>query len=142
MKKIITVLIFVLFVSCTSNTVYKKPENLIPKDTMISLLTDMYIASSAKYSKNKNLERDVNYMPLIYQKYKIDSVRFQISNTYYTSKMEEYEEMLKLIKKDLDTQTVILERKIRIEDSIKGVKKQPLQEEIQKLDSVGLGKFE
>ena len=42
----IAILLFLL--SCTSNTIYKKPKDLIPKDSMVALLTDMYIASSAK----------------------------------------------------------------------------------------------
>ena len=54
------VILFLVFASCTSNTIYKKPENLIPKDSMIALLTDMYIASSAKNQKNKFLKREKN----------------------------------------------------------------------------------
>ena len=57
---------------------------------MVALLTDMYIASSAKNVKNKFLKKEKNYMILVYEKYKIDSTRFDISNKYYVSKTEEY----------------------------------------------------
>lgn len=137
MRKITYIFSFVFLASCTGNTIYKKPKNLIPKDTMFLLLTDMYIASSAKYNMNKNNERDVNYMPLIYEKYKIDSLRFQISNNYYTSKMEEYEEVLKMVKKELDTQKFIVEKQIKLKDSIEDIK-----EETVDLDSLGIGKIE
>ena len=73
-------------VSCTSRTIYKKPNDLIPKDQMIDLWTDIYIAQwQARAIKNKKLERKVNYMPLVYNKFNIDSVRFMRSNIYYTS---------------------------------------------------------
>ncbi len=101
MKKIILSFLIFSLISCTSNTIYKKPKNLIPKDTMVMLLTDMYLASSARYSKNINQKRDVNYMFLVYEKYKIDSLRFQESNTYYTSKLEVYEDLLKQAKNNL-----------------------------------------
>ena len=47
MKKILPLLIGILLTSCTSNTILKKPVDLIPKDTMVLLLTDLFIAKSA-----------------------------------------------------------------------------------------------
>ena len=58
---------------------------------MALLITDLYIAKSAYSEKNINNERKINYVPLIYNKYKIDSTRFISSNYYYTSKLEEYD---------------------------------------------------
>ena len=53
-KNILIVLISLsILASCTGNTIYEKPEDLIPKDSMILLLKDLYIASSAKSIKNK-----------------------------------------------------------------------------------------
>ncbi len=101
MKKIALSFLIFSLISCTSNTIYKKPKDLIPKDTMVMLLTDMYLASSAKYSKNIYEKRNINYMFLVYEKYKIDSLRFQESNTYYTSKLEVYEDLLKQAKNNL-----------------------------------------
>lgn len=104
MKQFLYFFLVVFFTSCTtgSNTIYKKPENLIPRDSMVNLLVDMYIASSSKHFKNKKLERDVDYMPLVYKKYKIDSLRFKESNIYYTSKVESYDLLLKLAKEKLE----------------------------------------
>ena len=49
MKNILIVLISLsILASCTGNTIYEKPEDLIPKDSMILLLKDLYLASSAK----------------------------------------------------------------------------------------------
>ena len=112
------VILFLVFASCTSNTIYKRPENLIPKDSMIALLTDMYIASSAKNQKNKFLKREKNYVVLVYEKYKIDSTRFDVSNSYYTSKIEDYTDMLKSVKKNIDSLYDTYEEEYLVQDSI------------------------
>lgn len=116
MKNISILLALLFLASCTSNTIYKKPKDLIPKDTMVLLITDLYIASSAYYRKNKNLERKINYMPLVYDTYHIDSLRFIKSNLYYTSKIDTYEEMFNLIKTNLTLQKEALEKELNIPD--------------------------
>ncbi len=113
----------VLIASCTSNTILKKPKDLIPKDEMVAILTDMHIATSAYRFKNKNLKRNVNYFPLIYKKYHIDSTRFRKSNFYYTSKIDEYDAILKKVKIRLTAQKKRVDSLMKIEDSIKKVKK-------------------
>ncbi|MHC9088895.1 DUF4296 domain-containing protein [Tenacibaculum sp. IMCC1] len=124
MKSFFYICIGLFLVSCTSNTIYKKPDNLIPKDSMISLLTDMYIASSAKNQKNKFLKREKNYMFLVYEKYRIDSARFDASNIYYTSMVDEYTEILNKVKKNIDSLDVLYRKKQEVQDSIKGIKKE------------------
>jgi hypothetical protein len=69
MKYILYIFTISLLVSsCTSNTIFKKPKDLIPKDEMVDIITDMTLASSAYRIKNKKLKRNVNYFPLIYKK--------------------------------------------------------------------------
>jgi len=118
MKKIAFFLTLLFLVSCTSNTIYKKPDDLIPKDTMTALITDLIIANSAKYKKNLFLERKINYIPLVYDKYKIDSVRFKKSNVYYTSKIDEYEAIFKNVKQNLNQLSDSLVKEKRVFDSI------------------------
>lgn len=122
MQRFLYFFVLLFLASCTSNTIYKEPENLIPKDSMITLLADMYIASSAKNVKNKFLKREKNYMMLVYKKHKIDSSRFKISNTYYTSKPEVLTEILAEAKKILDSRKKYYEKELRISDSINGKK--------------------
>lgn len=99
---------FIFLASCTSRTIYKKPDDIIPKNQMIDLWVDIYIANGTQTVKNKKLEKRINYFPFIYQKYNIDSVRFMRSNIYYTSKIEEYEEMFQKVEKKLiDIKTVL-----------------------------------
>lgn len=89
-------------ISCESKVNYEKPKDLIPKDVMIDLLYDMHLAVGTSTLRNKNLEKDRNYMSLVYEKYKIDSTRFAISNIYYTSQVDEYEEMFEEVERRLE----------------------------------------
>lgn len=137
-KNIYIVFLLVFFGACTSNTIYKKPKNLIPKDSMLLLLKDMYVASSAKYVKNKKGQKEINYLAFVYEKYKIDSTRFIESNVYYTSRFEQYNEMLQEIKKRLEKERDSLEYQIQLKDSLSVSKKadtlkpQPIDSLLQK----------
>jgi hypothetical protein len=111
MKKIVVVFVLILVTSCTSNTILEKPKDLIPKDTMAMLISDLFIAKSALGQKNINNNRNINYMPLVYEKYKIDSVRFISSNFYYTSKLDEYDIIYQEINKILTAKRDSIEKK-------------------------------
>jgi len=113
MKKSIFFLGIILLVSCTSKTILEKPKDLIPKDTMVLLLTDLYFAKSAYAEKNTNNERKINYVPLVYNKYLIDSTRFSSSNYYYTSKLEEYNLIFKEVQTKLALKKEELEKIVR-----------------------------
>ena len=120
MKNILIVLISLsILASCTGNTIYEKPEDLIPKDSMILLLKDLYLASSAKGIKNKDLRRQVSYIPLVYQAYKIDSLRFNLSNFYYTSKIDVYEPMFDKVLGLLKEELTLFEQIKKVKDSIR-----------------------
>ncbi|MCB0471861.1 MAG: DUF4296 domain-containing protein [Flavobacteriaceae bacterium] len=102
MKKWIFIAIVGFLVSCTSRTIYKKPEKLISKEKMIDLWTDIYIARSAKSQKTISLQRDIDYLPSVFKKYGVDSAQFNASNIYYTSRIDEYEEMFKKVNDRLE----------------------------------------
>lgn len=95
-------IISMLFVNCTSNTIVKKPDNLIPKNEMVDILTDMFIANGGEHIKNIHQKRNVNYFPLIFEKYQIDSTQFKESNFYYISKIDDYDEILKKVEARLE----------------------------------------
>ena len=128
MKRIFYSIFLVLFLwSCTSRTIYKKPENLIGKEQMIQIWTDIYIATAASSHKTIRLEKNKNYMPMVLKKHKIDSIQFSDSNLYYTSRIDEYEKMfeevqkrLKEIKESYDPETeldsIIRTERDRIDD--------------------------
>ncbi|MFK8060352.1 MAG: DUF4296 domain-containing protein [Polaribacter sp.] len=102
MKNLRILFCFIFLYSCTSNTIFEKPKDLIPKDTMSLLIQELMIASSAKYQKNKSLESQINYLPLVYNRFKIDSTRFKESNLYYASEMDVYKEIVEDAKNSID----------------------------------------
>ncbi|PIE48447.1 MAG: hypothetical protein CSA40_00365 [Flavobacteriales bacterium] len=111
--------LLLLIGSCTSNTIYKKPKDLISKRKMTAILTDLYIAKAAYHVKNTNLERNVDYTPLVYEKYGIDSLRFSRSNHYYMSRIDEYEEMHKEVQKRLSEMLTKRDSLNKEKDSLK-----------------------
>ncbi|MCK4562944.1 MAG: DUF4296 domain-containing protein [Flavobacteriaceae bacterium] len=115
MKKIIYIVFVLFFTACENKVNYEKPENLIPKSQMIDLLYDMHIANSTQGVKEANSERNKNYMSLIYEKHKIDSTRFAVSNTYYTSNISEYEDIFEEVEIRLK---VLLDKYEKERDSI------------------------
>jgi hypothetical protein len=120
MKQIISFLIlFTLVLSCTSNTIYKEPDDLIQKDLMIELIGQMQIANAARSSKNIDKERSIEYMALVYRKYGIDSARFARSNFYYSTRIDEYKKLMQRVKLNInqlrDLQNTIVEELDSIE---------------------------
>lgn len=90
---LILFLILLTFTACESKVNYQKPEKFIPKEQMIDLLFDMHIAVGTSNIPNLKLEKDRNYMSIVYEKYGVDSTQFKLNNIYYTSNIEEYEEI-------------------------------------------------
>ena len=123
MNRIIVIFFLSLFFfSCTSNTILKKPKDLIPKEQMVDVITDLFIAIEAKGIKNENLERNVDYAPIIFEKYQIDSTRFMESNLYYTSKIDEYNDILNEVDRRLKLLVDEYENVIEKNDSIERAK--------------------
>ncbi|PQJ21712.1 DUF4296 domain-containing protein [Tenacibaculum sp. SG-28] len=122
MKKVIYFFLVWCLVGCTSNTIFEKPKDLIPRDTMISLLTDMYLASSAKNKENKFSKKKINYMYLVNEKYNIDTLRFDASNNYYVSKVDEYASILKKVKQNIDSLERVYKGEKLKRDSLKRIK--------------------
>ena len=127
MKNICFYLGILFLFSCTSNTILEKPSNLIPKDSMSLLIEEMMIASSSKFIKNKFQENDVNYTTLVYERFKIDSLRFQKSNLYYISKIDDYQKIIEKAIQSLEAKKAFYgSQKTRLDslrkDSIKKIK--------------------
>jgi len=140
MKKIFYFFSIIFFLSCTSNTILEKPKDMIPKDSMTLLIEEMMIASSSKFIKNKFQETEINYMTLLYERFKIDSSRFQTSNLYYMSKVDIYQKILEQATKNLEAKKEIYaSKKTKLDtlrkDSIKKIKTTPkILDSIKKLE--------
>jgi len=117
-NRITSLILIVLFMSCKSNTIYDEPLDLIPKDSMMMLLKDLYLATAAKSIKNSRQQKKVSYTTLVYNKYNIDSLRFNSSNLYYTSKIDVYEPMLNEITAILKKEQEFFTKAKKIKDSL------------------------
>jgi hypothetical protein len=86
---------------------------------MSLLLQEMVISTSAKFIKNKNNQKNINYMPFVYERFKIDSTRFKSSNYYYMSTIDLYQEILEKAKASINAQQDVLKKAKKQLDSIK-----------------------
>lgn len=112
--------IFILM-SCNSNTIIKKPENLISKEKMTDILVDTYIAKAAKNVTNINKDRNINYLSLIYQNHQTDSITFENSLKYYTANISEHQEILKATQQKLKLLLTEAEENQKSEEELKKV---------------------
>jgi len=101
MLKVYTIILVLFFLGCKDDINYEKPEGLLKKSEMIDVLYDMHLAVGTSNLPNIYLEKNRNYMALIYKKYGIDSTRFAESNLYYTSHIQEYEEIFEEVERRL-----------------------------------------
>lgn len=136
MKHLLNLLFLTLLISCTSNTIYEKPENLISKDSMVIILEDLYIANAAKNIETKFKTKSRTYLPLVYEKYKIDSTRFFESNNYYISKIDVYEEILNEVKAKIAKQSDSIKAIVSYKDSIKNTTRKARKKLRKKKDSI------
>jgi len=125
---ILTLLIIVVILSCNNIEKPKKPDNLISKNRMIDVITDISLMTAAKGMNKNVLEKNaINPQNYIYEKYNIDSVQFAESNNYYAYDVKKYEEIYATVKERLEKQKTeykLLQEKDKEEkDSIKKIKK-------------------
>lgn len=117
-------LIVCLFCSCQDIEEVKKPNNLIPEDKMVEVLTELNILNSAKNS-NKRLLEETGIQPdtYLYSKFEIDSLQLAESTIYYAKKYDKFEGIYQKVQQNLEVLKakleVIRDEEQRIEDSIK-----------------------
>jgi hypothetical protein len=104
MNRIISTLILILVVlSCNNIERPKKPDNLISKDKMVDVITDISLMNAAKGLDKDLLEKNaINPANYIYEKYNIDSTQFAASNNYYAYDVKEYEKIYIRVKERLE----------------------------------------
>jgi hypothetical protein len=127
MKKYFLFILCGIWVSCQDVKYPERPENLIPEEEMIAILTEVYLINSARSFDNKTIiQSKVQLDTFLFKKFKIDSLQFALSNAYYTSNLNTYnrifvavEERLTALKTRVDSvHKIIGEREKRIQDSI------------------------
>lgn len=103
MRNLWILFLLVMLFGCQNVKTPQKPENLIPKDKMVDVLEQAYLANAARGVENKAiLEKGIYLDSLIYQKNNIDSLQFAKSNAYYASNLNQYSEIFRELEKRLD----------------------------------------
>lgn len=132
MKYLLCIVLSVFIFGCQDVKRPEKPENLIPKDQMVDILTETYLINAARsYDIKEIRKKQLKLDSFILKKFKIDSLQFAKSNEYYTADLNTYnslfvkvEEKLNAIKNRTDSVYKVIEEKRaekRRQDSIKGL---------------------
>lgn len=139
---LIYIILFFVTVSCTSNTILKKPKDLIKKKEMVALLTDLYLAKGMEniggieLSIDEMEKKNLKAYAWVLKKHNIDTTRFQQSNYYYCSVMDDYEKMYKKVLQNLNDTLGKIEKLDSINNIIK------LEKEKKKMKSIKVRQWE
>ena len=109
MKSRILLISLLFFISCEEQLV-EKPENLIPKEQMISILYDIAVLNAAKeINSDVLLEYEIDPSEFVLEQYGIDSVVYAQSDLYYASVPKEYDAIYEAVKERLDKEKAELD---------------------------------
>ena len=99
MKHWAIILVFVFgFFGCQDVKQPEKPENLIPKDKMVDMLTEAYLANAARSVVNKSIvSKGIRMDSLVYKNFGVDSLQFAQSNEFYAADVNVYMEIFKKV---------------------------------------------
>ncbi len=94
MKGWILPILFFGLLGCQDVQRPEKPKNLIPKDKMVDIIAEAYLANAARnVDHRKIIASGMKLDSLIYKKYNVDSIQFAKSNAYYADEMNIYAEI-------------------------------------------------
>lgn len=130
MKYLSIIICAILFLGCQDIKEIEKPENLIAKEVMVNILTDVYISNASRSINNKLLkEYNIRLDSVIYNKYHIDSLQFVESNAYYSSNLKTYNSIITKVQEGLiilqkEKDSIYEKIKKEKEDSTKTKKKE------------------
>lgn len=127
MRFIIFILLLAVFsVSCQDVQRTKKPKDLIPEEKMVDVLTELSLLHAAR-SYNKSMLEETGIDPEVYlwEKYDIDSSRFERSSNYYSENYRQYERIYGDVKERLENLKTIYdslrEEEERVQDSLRAL---------------------
>lgn len=126
MKYLYGILCMVLLFSCQNVDRTSKPDNLIPEQKMVDVLTELSLLNSAK-NYNRRLLEETGLQPheYLYEKFSIDSVTLAESTRYYARNQAQLEQMYNRVRDNLEAMKRDLEKirqeEVRLRDSIEAL---------------------
>ncbi|HET8753626.1 MAG TPA: DUF4296 domain-containing protein [Salinimicrobium sp.] len=129
--------IFFLLISCQDIKRTEKPEDLIPKEKMVDIITELYLLNGARtYNKKMLEEKGIDPDEYIRNKYDIDSLQLVRSNNYYAENYEEYEAIYLKVKEKMDSlQTYYDTLRIEIERRRDSIRKLDPKDSLRRLEA-------
>lgn len=132
-----SVFIYVLL-SCSDVEKHPEPENLLPKEKMVKIYTDMVLLDAVKRSTSKNFESyNLDGSDHIYNKYKIDSTTLADNVLYYNLNFEVNSEIYKKVKENIEDRKTLIDSIVHLRDSLKKLEQ---QKKLKIKDSINLEK--
>lgn len=129
MNRLLAYILLSFFVlSCNTIDKPKKPDNLISKNKMIDIITDISLVNAAKGVDKRLLEqKGINPESYIFNKYDIDSLQFALSSNYYAFDVKEYEDIYTRVHERLEKKkkeyNKLEEKEKKVKDSIRKAKR-------------------
>lgn len=116
MKKAIALVLLVMLQSCNSELHgLKKPDNLIPKDQMVGLMTDMLILEGHIQTTYSTVNRYYKVMTASGRNYlkskHVTEKQYEDSFVYYSSTHEDFKQMLDKVMENLQKESIELQKK-------------------------------
>lgn len=135
-KHCISVIFFLLLLSCKDHNGIPEPEKLIEKGVMVDIMYDLSVLEAIKYQNPASLDSfKINASAFILKKYKVDSIQYMKNNKYYAADDELYKSMFeKVIKR--------LEANVRKADSLAIIDKKKAKAKKNKIKPVATTKSE
>jgi hypothetical protein len=127
MRQLLLILLTGLFLGCGSSDRPSKPENLIPKEKMSEIIYDVFILNAAKGINKRILEQNgVFPQKYVFEKHKIDSLQFAMSNDFYSYDTKTYEGIMERVKQKIEAEKkkneVNIKKEEKTKDSLKLLK--------------------
>lgn len=116
MRILLVIFVLVCLQSCNSELHgLKKPDNLIPKDQMIQVMTDMLILEGHIQTTYTTVNRYYKVMSASGRSYlktqHISVKQYEDSFAYYSCENEEYRVMLEKVMENLQKESIELQKK-------------------------------
>lgn len=130
LKKVFGIAMVIAALSCNEQLM-EKPDKLIPRDKMVSVLKDLALVNAAKTTNIKQL-RDKNLDPMAYvfEKHHIDSVQFVESDRYYASLPVAYEKIYQEVEAEIQRDIDVLKQAEAEQDSLEHLEYEARQADI------------
>ena len=85
----LSIVLVIFFTGCEEKELVQKPENLIPEETYVKVITELQLLDAWVYT-NEEVSNPDSIMRELFEFYEITEAQFEQSNAYYQSHPENH----------------------------------------------------